>query len=202
MGNFYTNITLQGPSQAEVIETVRRLGRTAYVSPTINDYTVVYDRETEDQDVAVLEDLAALLSDRLKCVALAVLNHDDDVLLYRLYDSGDLLDAYDPSPGGFYDEDDDDFDDDDDDDLFDEEPPMPGDADALCAAVGMPEMAPRVDQILNEDEDYVFAIDRHDDLAQALHLPMHAVGVGYDYIEMDDVPEDVDISTFTLIEEL
>ena len=42
----------------------------------------------------MLGSLALTVSTHLECPALAVLNHDDDVLWYQLFNSGKLLDAY------------------------------------------------------------------------------------------------------------
>ncbi|HYJ48238.1 MAG TPA: hypothetical protein VEV81_16615, partial [Pyrinomonadaceae bacterium] len=101
MGNFYTNVTLRGPDQDSIAEHLTRQQRTAYVSPTVDHCTVVYDEECESQDTQVLEQLAAGLSERFGCPALAVLNHDDDILWYKLFEAGRLADEYDSAPAYF-----------------------------------------------------------------------------------------------------
>src|SRR5438309_2006410 len=96
MGNFYTNITLTGPRQDEILDHLRSNLILAFVSPTSDDgATVIYERESEEQDVEVLDGVASMLSTRFSCPALAALDHDDDVLLLRLHDRGALTFAYD-----------------------------------------------------------------------------------------------------------
>ena len=99
MGAFYTNITLHGPDQEQVIQCLIQMKRTAYVSPTVGGYTVVYDEETENQDDADLMGLASQLSRALECPALAALVHDSDIFAYWLFKTGTLMDEYDSAPG-------------------------------------------------------------------------------------------------------
>ena len=90
MGNFYTNITLRGPNQDQIVAYLRAEGRTTYVTPTVRGCTVVFDSEEEMS----LESLAATLSRHFNCVPLAIMNHDDDVLWHQLYQAGKLIDEY------------------------------------------------------------------------------------------------------------
>ena len=55
MGNFYTNVTLRGSNQDSIVEYMTRQNRNAYVSPTVNDCTVVYDEECEYKETDILE---------------------------------------------------------------------------------------------------------------------------------------------------
>ena len=80
MGNFYTNITLRGPDQAAVATFLRQARRAAYVAPRHAGGTTVYDERCEAQDPQLLGELATALSRHFACPALAVLNHDDDIL--------------------------------------------------------------------------------------------------------------------------
>jgi hypothetical protein len=176
MGNFYTNITLKGPKQEQVLDYLSSLKRRASVSPTMNQLTVVLDERCDSQDTDELEGLSADLSSKFDCVALAILNHDDDILLYRLYKSGRLIDSYDSCPDYFSDAD---------------EPagPTGGDAGILCVEFAPNTPAAIVENILRKA--YVFAVDRHNELVQSLGLSDFAIGLGFNYLsEMteDELP--------------
>lgn len=215
MGTFYTNVTVKGPTQAQVVDILKAGGRTAYVSPTVDGFTVVYDRQTEDQDEQELIGLACQLSTRLGCPALAALVHDSDIFVYWLCEAGQVTDCYNSAP-----------------DYFEPEMPDPptatgGDAAALCRAFGQAAAAPAVADLFEqaassdpaEDEfidsalfpfspnyhetlqaitdgsiplpggDYLFAEDIHGELAALLGMPPFAAGVGYLYLENGELPE-------------
>ena len=89
MGNFYTNITIRC-GRHEVTPILSALRRSAWVGE-FDGLSVICDRECEKQDLDILASLAMTLSTRLERAALAVLNHDDDVLLFGLYQSGALV---------------------------------------------------------------------------------------------------------------
>jgi hypothetical protein len=176
MGNFYTNITLKGPQQEQILEYLSSLKRSAGVSPTINRLSVVLDERSDSQDTDELEGLSADLSSKFDCVALAVLNHDDDILLYRLYKSGQLIDSYDSCPDYF---------------SATDTPagPTGGEAGLLCLEFAPDKPAAVVENILRKA--YVFAVDRHNDLVQSLGLSDFAIGLGFNYLsEMteEDLP--------------
>jgi hypothetical protein len=123
------------------------------------------------------------LTKQLDCVALYVTNHDDSVLYYRLYRSGEVLDDYDSCPNYF------------------EGAPIPpkgGNALILCEAFRAMHMVDKVQEILHYDRyakgnrkkrRYVFEVDRHRDLVEALNLSNYAVGFGYTYLAEDRWPE-------------
>lgn len=224
MGNFYTNITLRGASHDRITRLLSAWGERAYVSPMLNECIVVYPASTESQDVGLLNALAARLSTEASCPALAVLNHDDDVLAYWLFVRGRLLDSYDSSPGYFGDLDEEEMEDEEDDfeqddseeddfgdDDFDEQDmgdtPEGGDAVVLCSAFGVRDSAiSEVEEVLrtrqswDEAIGYLFASDRHADLVSALGLPECAVGFGYTYLDSGETPEDIDPSALTHID--
>jgi hypothetical protein len=172
MGNFYTNITLLGPDQDQIVEYLSQQGLTAYVSPTDERATVVYEKQCDTQS-DVLERLTLRFAAHFACPALAVLNHDDDVLLYWLYAGSGLLDQYDSTPGYFEGE---------------EALPEGGDAAVLCKAFGVEQNASVVDAVLH-DENFLFAVERHEALVDALNLTDFSVGFGYTTLELGQVPE-------------
>lgn len=179
MGNFYTNITLRTGDQASVVNALRAGGRDALVSHPEHGCTVVFDSECEEQDLDTLHELADTLSQELRCPALAVLDHDDDVLSVSLHENGRMTDRYDSAPG-----------------YFESGPgraPEGGDAARWCQAFASANVA-GVESVLRAASGasgggpYVFEVDRHDALVQALGLPTVAVGTGYNYIEDGEYP--------------
>jgi hypothetical protein len=70
MGLFYTTFTTLGPDKTEISAELKKLRRTAFVSPTVRHYTVIYDRKTEGQDFAEIENLGKRLSKTLRAPVL------------------------------------------------------------------------------------------------------------------------------------
>jgi hypothetical protein len=179
MGNFYTNYTLRGVTQQAVAAAMS--GRTAVICRSTNDVVVVFDEASDRQDENIIRDLASKLSAILQCAILAVLNHDDDILWYQLYVSGERVDEYNSSPDYF--------------DFGGEgEPrgPIGGDAAKLCRTFEC-EHVEYVEQILRKsfEDGYAFAFQRHADLFEALGLPAVAVGNAYASFGRQSVPEGV-----------
>jgi hypothetical protein len=177
MGNFYTNYTLRGPSQQAVAKALA--GRSAIVTSERDGCVVVFDEQSDDQNSEIISDLAHDLSSELRCPVLAVMNHDDDILWYQLYLNGELADEYDSCPSYF-------------DPEAEPSGPAGGDAQKLCAAFDSSNVT-EVERILRKssfDQDgYVFAIERHTELARALGLPPFAVGGGFSYVSDGEIPE-------------
>jgi hypothetical protein len=171
MGSFYTSHIVRGPSQSQVLAWLKE--RPAYVSVTQGGTTVVLDAACESQDGEELAELAAGLSAQFKCPVLALLNHDDDILYYELHESGKKTDEYNSSPGFFGEGE-------------SEAGPSGGDAARLAKAFGVTDSAPIEAALRNPG--YVFAMERHRDLAAALGLPEFSVGLGYTYAEAGEFP--------------
>jgi hypothetical protein len=89
-----------------------------------------------------------------------------------------LADEYDSSPGYF-------------DMLAEPSAPSGGDAQKLCNAFGASAVAD-VENILRkssfEDSGYVFAVDRHSDLARVLGIPSFGAGSGFRYVSEGELP--------------
>lgn len=177
MGSFYTNYTLKGPSQQDITKLLA--GRNTVVTPAHGGCVVVFDEQSDEQDQEIISDLASRLSSRFRGPVLAVLNHDEDILWYRLYERGELSDEYDSSPTYFD---------------PDAEPSAPagGDARRLCGAFGSGDPA-AVEAVLRkssyDDDGYVFASERHSDLVRALGIPEWAVGAAYASFEREEYPD-------------
>jgi hypothetical protein len=188
MGNFYTNVTLRVSDDRPVIEYLTERRRNAFVSGPEKNALVVFDSESEAQNYSVLRALAADLSKWLDCTALAVLNHDDDVLLYTLAHQGRIIDDYNSAP-----------------DYFDEDSSAKrgGDAKQLARLFDASSRASEIEGLLareaGDDDGFVFETERHALLVEALGLPECAIGAGYNYLEAEEYPADYDPEDFTRV---
>lgn len=168
MGNFYSNITLSTDERDKVINFLIEKKLHTFVYP-IDDFICVFPKQD-----AVLFELAEQLSALMKCSAFAVMIHDDDLLIYKLFDSGKLLDHYNSFPGYFSGID---------------EPSSGGDPEKLCLVYSVPEEAAALEEILRKK--YTFESNRHDAIIAKLNLPYCTVGSGFGYLQRDETPEDL-----------
>lgn len=90
MGNFYVNYTVRGASQKDVV--VALAGRNAVVTREESGCVVAFDEESDSQDVEVMNAVGGALSKATGRVVLGVVNHDDDILAYTLWDKGVQID--------------------------------------------------------------------------------------------------------------
>lgn len=180
VGSFYTNVTLQGPDEDQVVAAIRELGYRAFVATTINSLTVVCEQQSDTQDKRIWHSVASRLSEKLNCAAFTVMNHDDDILLYSLYRNGQLVDEYNSCPA-YWNE-------------ADQDGPTGGDPQALCDTFGMPGDRIEVDRVLHtatscEEDDgedqFVFATERHAALVNALGWPTVPHQQGFDYLSKE-----------------
>jgi hypothetical protein len=172
LGNFYTNITLRA-QRDEIVPILSSLRRSAFVG-FFDGFAVVCDRECESQDLDVLASLAATLSKRLSRPSVAVLNHDDDVLLLGLYVDGGLASEWGESRMSSV--------------------PAPGTSRrefvrsvhaALGTAPARRDLSmPWLLRLLMSR----LAIMRHEQLAAELGLPAASVGAGFRYVQRGDLP--------------
>jgi len=185
MGSFYTNITLKTGDDDRVVTALKQARRRALVAPAEKGYTVIFDEASEKQDVEVLQSLANHLSRTCSCPALAILNHDDDVLMYWLYNGGELLDQYNSDPGYF--------------DEAEGSTPTGGDGRTLSETLASKGDQGTIDRVLrtpaDEDDAFAFATDRHRELVSILGLPESAVGTGFAYLEEGEAPPGLEIAS-------
>jgi hypothetical protein len=171
MGNFYKNVTVLGPSQADVVGVLERHARIAYVTPSHQGITVVFDREVDAAGgPAELGDIALTLSQDLACTTIAAAVYDDDVLLLALYQRGTQIGEYNSSGGSTL------------------------SAASLGRAVGLSRArvllvwavlgAPRLPLFL-------FETWRHFLLLRFLRMPAWAGGTGYKYVHQGEPPPDL-----------
>ena len=192
MGNWYTNVSVKGAQQADVVSALEELGRRAYVTPEVSGWVVVYDQQTDEFDLGILESLALTLSTRLSCTTLASCNADDDVLWLALYENGTLSTRYASSRKAFED--------------GDEFPDTKEAAQVLARVFEKPEASNQILNVLRKSHGmlgllslylkirlaYVVEVQRHLDLSNLLAMPRAAVGLGYTYVNKGETPEGID----------
>jgi hypothetical protein len=177
MGNFYVNFVVKDAEPKQVADTLGRAGRRAVVTPSKGSHVVAFEEEADSQATNAILEVGCLLSRELSRPVFAALNHDDDVLCYWLFEGGELADSYNSAPGAF-------------DEDHDAPPFQVGDATKLCATLNPAAVAADVEAILRGD--FVFAVDRHLELAEALGLPDWSVGFGYEYVKSGELEDELD----------
>jgi hypothetical protein len=183
MGSFYTNLTLRSPEQARVRHFLN--GRQSYVSNIESPYSIVLDQECDTQNTEAMTELGRALSLEFKCPVLALLIHDDDILVYFLCEHGNVIDEYNSFPGYFGDA------------VPDGDQPAGGDAKQLARAFNVLD-SQSIEVVLRtpHGDDYLFETDRHRDLVRALGIPEIAIGVGFNYFSSGDLPPSVSANAY------
>ena len=173
MYHSYANLTLVGPDQDAVVAHLKKLGTVSYVSPTVKGVTVIFH-----EDLASQEPLAADLSAEFSCPVLVVMTYATRILMYVLFENGDRTDTYVSERH---------------EDLVDynAEPPA-GDPERLADVFSKPSAVRRLTTVLTkpatEGNGLVYAANRHGELFSALGLPTFGVNVGFDAIELGELP--------------
>ena len=176
MGNFYKNLTVIGPKREAVEAALTTHQRAAYLTPTRDGITVIFDLESDEAgDPAPLGDLALTLSHDLACVALAVAVYDDDVLLIGLYDRGTQLGEYNSSEASTL------------------------RASVLARAFDVRARTPLLWALLGAPHVplFIFESFRHSLLIRALRMPRWAFATGYKYIQQGEPPPDLAATSLT-----
>jgi hypothetical protein len=167
VGNKYANHSVKTTDQKRVAEVMSQALRVSFVSRPQNGYVVVYDQEVDELGTAAVVEVGALLSKEIGVPVVCVLNYDDDILCYWLFEQDKLIDEFNSRP-----------------DYFAEgkgAPPQGGDVGQLCTSLGTNAERAVVEQLLRGK--HRFAVDQHTELAKALGLPSCSVGLGYDYVK-------------------
>jgi hypothetical protein len=147
---------------------------------------VVYDQECDKFDLDTLESLALTLSSRLQCTAMPCFNADDDVLWFAMYEGGRRTSRYASTLREFEDR--------------TELPSVRYFAADIGRIFEKPARVGQVRCILRRGRGflglpmfvktrlaYVFEIQRHQDLATLLGLPLTSIGLGYQYVERSEL---------------
>lgn len=181
MGTIYANITLKGPQAQDILQELGNQGKSAFVSPTEDGLTTVYEMDSDESDPSVLTDLAEDLSGYFGCPALAVKTLDEELFCYWLFSDGELVDTY-KSVAQTLDN-----------------------AVKTKSAGGRPELlaqlfntdvtSEEISEILHcpdQDCGFSLAVDRHLSLVELLGLPMCSVGFGFCDLDSGEYPEDLE----------
>lgn len=183
MGTTYANITLKGPQARDILQELGNQGRSAFVSPTADGLTTIYEMDSDEGGAVILTDLAEDLSGYFGCPALAVRVESEELFHYWLYSDGELLDSY-------------------------TSPAQPTDAEGKgnpSSTGGRPELLVQhfnadassedIIEVLHcpdQDCGFSLAVDRHLSLVELLCLPMCSVGFGFCDLDSGEYPEDLE----------
>lgn len=176
MSTHYTNITLYGVDQDEIVTWCEDNAITAYVSPTRDDITVLYENTlaenaNQDKPLEALLARGAKLSVDLMAPALVSVVMNDDMFMYVLYVDGAMRDNF---------------------MSYAEKPPVNGKPDVLCTIFDIDDHDDilRVRAALKRQS--LSATERHTELMDALNLPPMMIDMGFEYLEEGEKPHDVE----------
>jgi hypothetical protein len=96
MGNFFTNLQIRATDKAEVENALKQaLTASCYVSRSSNGWVSAYPKESEGSHFVPLKGIAKNVSRSLKTDVLCFLGYDDEIFVFSLYASGNLVGHYD-----------------------------------------------------------------------------------------------------------
>jgi len=176
MGKFYVNFSVKSSDQQQVVDVLRDAGRVSIVSPPQLGYVIVYDEETDRQALSSIVLIGNLLSQSLNVPVIAVLNHDDRILRYWLFEKGAIVDAYDSRPD-YFNKFFLDLNEEDDDEMKDIDTTQISRPEKLKDCLKSNIDLAKVKKILRNK--YPSEISRHQIFVTELGLPNWSVGVGY-----------------------
>lgn len=182
MGNFYANIVLRKVAPDAVAALLSELGRKAYLTTQPAAVVCVYEERIDQQDLGELSDLCEQLSGKLQTVAWGVLNHDDDVLYFELWDRGECLDEYCSNPDFFAEAGDEDG--------GDEGAALPtegGDGEALAEAFDVASHAEAIQAMLDRPDAFMFAFEQHLRLGEQLGIPEDWLVAGFNSLSLGEI---------------
>jgi len=171
MGGFYANVVVE-TNDVEAVFKVVRASRLSAAVATDGRFVIVADERLDQQDEDWLASLAEQISVATGKPTLGALVHDDSVLLMALATPGAAVHRYHSLPSYF--------------DDAAADAPVGGDAAAFVKAFAPAAGTSELDRILNangEDDDFLFASDRHGAIAKALDLPRWSVWFTYAGLE-------------------
>ncbi len=175
MSTHYTNITLYGTEQDDMVAWCEGHNVTAYVSPTVDDVTVLYENTLAEnahleKPLEALLARGAQLSVDLLAAAMVAVVADDNMFMYVLFLDGKMTDHY---------------------LSYTDKPPVNGSVDVLVSTFDVQGEEKRVHAALRR-EAFTSATERHKELMDALALPPMMIDMGFEYLEEGEKPHGVD----------
>ena len=143
---------------------MNQMGRTAMITPAQQGSVVVFDALSESQDPDEIERLGAALAHELIVPVVAILIHDDDMMMLWVCMPRKVTASY----GKTFD--------------------APVTAYALSVALGNRLLAPALFLAL-ANPFYIFQSARHRKIVRISGLNTWAVSTGYDYLSQNEFPE-------------
>ncbi|MFM2410062.1 MAG: hypothetical protein RL481_890 [Pseudomonadota bacterium] len=171
MGNFYVNICARGVNPSQLEAWLSQSGFKAYIGPLVDNWVCLVSEPLDTQDENIISRFASAISQGSNIDAISFLNHDDDVLMVELFQTGQRKAAYDSYPNYFSEE-----------ELPEDSGPALDNAEAF-AALKQGVTAEQVKQVLLNPELSVFALETHFAISELLGLPEYAVGMGFSYVD-------------------
>lgn len=173
MGAFFTNYQVRSDSADDVARALKAIDKSvsAYISPTKNGWVTIYEKESDSQDDAVLQRLAMALSRGLSTAVFAFVVHDSDILMYWLYERGQLADEYNSAPDYFGDADE------------ETRERYQGNPDALLPLCQPGTTREAIAKVMDPDSAGGFAEETLGELATLLGIDPERAALGFNYFE-------------------
>src|SRR5687768_16814652 len=89
MGNFYTQVLVSDADTNDCVDLMKQLNRRAVVGPSHRQLVPIFDAQSEQQNLEVLDSVALTASSELNTWAVGLMNHDDSHLLIRIFHRGE-----------------------------------------------------------------------------------------------------------------
>lgn len=176
MGNMYVNICLRDASAARLAAALRGFeGDDIHIGPERGGWTCLVSEALDWQDLPVIQSYGRALSALPGGAALAVLNHDDDMLLAFAFRDGAEIAAYSSCPGALSG------------DPARQKPELHGPEG--FAGLSEDATAGQIEELLLAEPLPVFAVELHGALVARLGLPEYSVGMGHRYMRAGSAQE-------------
>jgi hypothetical protein len=177
MGSFYVSVCVSDLSATQLEQWLEQQPFASYFGPTEDNWTCLVSEPLDKQDQKVIDAFGFILTGGAQRKAVAVLNHDDDILTVDVYEDGQRSGSYNSCPGYF------------------KRDPSPED---LKPRLASPEAFARMRPLLESDQ-IVRALtdtattdpwDIHSALVSLLGLPHYSIGMGFRYVARGESPAD------------